>query len=57
MNNVRLGQFGITIAGLGIAAEWWTFMSGKDATAVLTTGILGFIGIIIVLAAAVRENA
>lgn len=56
MNNVRLGQFGVFLAGLGIAAEWWTFMAGKDAAVVLGTGLLGFFGIILTLTAAVREG-
>lgn len=56
MNNIRLGQFGITVAGLGIAAEWWTFMSGKGSLTVMGTGLIGLLGILIVLTAAVREN-
>lgn len=55
MYNVRLGRLGLAIAGLGIAGEWWTFMTGKAPEIVLTTALVAFGGIIVVLTAAVRE--
>lgn len=55
MDFQKFGKIGVGVAGIGVAAEWFTFLNGKTMAVVLSA-FVAVIGILITLTAALKEG-
>lgn len=55
MDIYRFGQFGIGMAFVGVAGEYYTFLNGNNSGVILS-GFVALIGILMTLVAAIKEH-